>query len=355
MKNTAVYALTPQGVRLAETLAGPLEADLFLSARLAGARHGRILPHDATLFGRLSVVAAKNFPLYPRHVFIAAAGIVVRVISPYLKSKDRDPAVIVLDQEGKYAVSLLSGHLGGANELARKVAGLTGGRPVITTATDTAGLPSMDLLAREKDLIIFNLEAVKTINMAMLSGEPVRIFDPDDRLGLKDQERAAFYRVPDHDEDPWPDEIPGVCVTWKNLKHGNALNRLILHPKCLVAGVGCNRGTGGGEILNLIMETFRENALALKSLKCLTTIEAKRNEEGLWEAARELDVPLIFFNASEIQTVQVPHPSDVVRKHMGVSSVCEATALLKTDNGKLLIPKIKSKNATLAVALENSR
>ena len=354
MKDTAIYALTPQGARLARMLAGRLEADLFFSARLADVLDVRASSREITPFVRLLEIVAKNFRVYPRHVFIAAAGIVVRAISPHLKSKDRDPAVIVLDQEGKYVVSLLSGHLGVANELARDVARLTGGEPVITTATDTAGVPSMDLLAKEKDLAIFNLEAVKSVNMALLTGEPIQIFDPEDRLGLKDQEPAGFAMAPVHDEGQWRNESPGVWVTWKNKMLETSLNRLILHPKCLIAGVGCNRGTGSHEILDFIKRTFRENGLALKSLKCLTTIEAKRDEEGFNEAARELDVPLIFFRSSEIQSVHVPHPSDVVKKHMGVSSVCEATALLKSGNGRLLVPKTKSRNATLAVALESS-
>jgi len=150
MKKIAIYALTPQGAVLGRRMADQLDADLFLPSRIAD-------PHGAIPFDRLLDVVAKSFFLYPRHVFIAAAGIVVRAIASHLKSKDRDPAVIVLDQEGEYVISLVSGHLGGANELARNVARLTGGRAVITTATDTVGVPSMDLLAKEKDLTIANL------------------------------------------------------------------------------------------------------------------------------------------------------------------------------------------------------
>ena len=352
-KDTAVYALTPRGARLAEKiLAGSVEADLFLPGRLADAFRGRIKTREAVPFVRLLEAVAKNFFLYPNHIFIAAAGIVVRAISPYLTSKDRDPAVIVLDQEGKYVVSLLSGHLGGANQLARDVARLTGGEAVITTATDTAGVPSMDLLAKEKGLAIFNLDAVKSVNMALLMGEAIQIFDPGDHLG-RGANLAGYAMEQVHYEDRWRKESPGVWVTWKDEKSEVASNRLILHPRCLVAGVGCNRGTGSREILDHIMKTFRANALAPKSLKCLTTIEAKRDEEGLLAAARELGVPLFFFTSSEINTIQVPHPSNVVKNHMGVSSVCEATALLKSHGTRLLVPKTKSPNVTLAVALAN--
>ena len=347
-RDTAIYALTPRGARLGEKiLAGRAQGDLFLPERLSAVSRG---PREALYFPRLLEVVAKNFFRYPNHIFIAAAGIVVRAISPHLKSKDRDPAVIVLDQEGKYVISLLSGHLGGANDLARDVARLTGGEVVITTATDTAGLPSMDLLAKEKGLAISNLEAVKSVNMALLRGETIQIYDPEDHLGIRTMDFAGCAVVQVSKEDQWQKKLPGVWVTWKNERAETLPNRLILHPKSLVAGVGCNRGTGSREILDHIMETFRTNGLAPKSLKCLTTIEAKRDEKGLLAAARELGVPLLFFSPSEINTVQVPHPSDVVKNHMGVSSVCEATALLKSHGTMLLVPKTKSPNVTLAVA-----
>jgi cobalt-precorrin 5A hydrolase len=246
-------------------------------------------------------------------------------------------------------ISLLSGHLGGANELTKEVARLIGGHAVITTATDTAGVPSMDLLAKERGLVIANLKTVKSVNIALLTGEPVQIFDPENRLGLRNNDGYVFERI--EEEEQWVPGHPGVWVTWKNKEARS--NQLVLHPRCLVAGIGCNRGTDCREILDFIAGTLRKNDLSLKSLHCLSTIEAKKDEQGLLDAARELDVPLLFFSPSELKTFEVPNPSGVVKKHMGVASVCEATALLKSRGGRLLIPKTKSKNVTLAVALEN--
>ena len=346
MKKIAIYALTPQGAVLGRRMADQLDADLFLPARLAES-------HGAISFDRLLEMVAKSFFLYPRHVFIAAAGIVVRAIAPHLKSKDRDPAVIVLDQEGEYVISLLSGHLGGANELTRTVAQLTGGKAVITTATDTAGVPAIDVLAMERNLVIANLKAVKSVNMAILRGDPVQVFDTEDRLCLKNQEQAGFNIEEIENKGQWVTERPGVWVTWKIKKPDPGIRQLVLHPKCLIAGMGCNRGTDSHEILDLITSTFRINDLAVKSLKCLATIEAKRDETGLAEAANKLGVPLIFASPLEIKPIEVPNPSNMVKKHMGVSSVCEATALLQSGGGNLLVAKTKSRNATLSVALEN--
>lgn len=346
MKKTAVYALTRKGALLGKTLADHLKGDLFLPAPLAEA-------YGAIPFDRLLDVVAAGFSSYPRQVFITAAGIAVRAIASHLRGKDKDPAVVVIDQEGKYAVSLLSGHLGGANELAREVARLTGGDAVITTATDTAGVSSIDLLAKDRDIAIANIEAVKSINMAILEGVPVRIFDPEDCLGLREEKGREFPVEWVAEEEKWVHGHPGVWITWKRKTPDPGGEQLVLHPRRLIAGIGCNRGTASLEILDLITTTFMETGLAPESLKCLTTIEVKRDENGIIEAARKLGVPLLFLTSSEIKTVNVPHPSDIVKKHMGVTSVCEATALLKSKGGRLLVPKTKSRNATLAVALEN--
>jgi cobalt-precorrin 5A hydrolase len=345
VKGTAVYALTPQGACLGQTLARKLTGDLFLPGVLAG-------DHGAVAFDGLLETVTKNFHLYARHVFIAASGIVVRAIAPHLTTKDQDPAVVVLDQEGDYVISLVSGHLGGANALAREVARHTGGRAVITTATDTAGVPAIDLLAGERDLAIANLKAVKSINMALLAGEPIQVFDPEDRLEFNRHLPAGFSIQWVDAEGQWIAETPGVWVTWQEKRPVHEVKQLILHPRCLVAGVGCNRGTTAGEIVALVKTAFQKEDLALHSLKCLTTIDAKRDEQGLLDAARELGAALVFYGKPELAAVRVPHPSRVVNNHMGVPSVCEATALLKSKGGRLLVPKTKSPNATLAVALE---
>lgn len=342
MKRLAVYALTPQGALLGKLLAGKMGGDLFLPSSLAEA-------HGGTAFDRLVPLVSETFCLYSQHLFIAATGIAVRAIAPHLRSKGRDPAVVSMDQKGRHVVSLVSGHLGGANRLAGEVAALTGGVAVITTATDTEGFLSFDLLAEEKGLSIANLEAVKAVNMALLKGEVVQIFDPENRLEL--QERALSGLKARHlkDERDWQRGRPGVWVWWRS-KDPEEM-QLVLHPRSLIAGVGCNRGTGKEEVLDHFAGTFRAHGLSPLSLQCLVSIQEKQDETGLQEAAAELDVPLFFVRASTLETVAVPHPSAVVRKHMGVSSVCEAAALHKSGARNLLVPKTKSRNVTLAVAL----
>lgn len=344
-RGTALYALTPQGARLARSLADALGGDLFLPASLAPGHCGRS-------FDGLLQAVAETFPQYDRLVFVAAAGIVVRALAPHIRTKDRDPAVVVLDSEGRFVVSLLSGHLGGANALAREVAEITGGTPVITTATDTAGLPSWDLLAAERDLVIANPEAVKTLNMAMLCGEIVSVFDPENRLGLFSGPGSPAAPVLAVQENALPENGPSVRVTWRS--ESGSPGCLVLHPRCLATGVGCNRGTSSREIMDLLESVFSTHGLAGDSLAGLATIEAKRDEAGILEAADMLGVPVTFFSAEALRDVPVPTPSDTVRHYMGVESVCEAAAIKLAGAGRLLVPKVRSRNATLAVALESS-
>lgn len=336
----AVYALTPKGAELARRLAERLRGDLYLPGKLAGA--GRS-------FASLPELVAGTFHAYAAHVFVAACGIVVRCIAPHLAGKAADPAVVVLDQDGRHAVSLLSGHLGGANALARRVAAETGGRAVITTGTDSAGLPSLDLMARDSSLVIENLEAVRTANAALLAGESVSVFDPENRLTVAAEHCALFTWVAaPHLFEPGR---AGVAVTWRT--GGLPRGTLILRPSVVVAGVGCRRGAGAEAIRSAVLAGCEAAGAAPKSLACLASIEAKRDEPGLRQAARELGVDVIFYPAGRLAGVAVPTPSAVVAGHMGVGSVCEASALLAAGSDRLLLKKTKTETVTVALALAN--
>jgi cobalt-precorrin 5A hydrolase len=338
---TKILALTPAGAALAHRLAQGLKgAQCRLPEALAED------PGDLT-FSRLADAFREAFEQRYNLVCVMAAGIVVRGIAPYLKGKDTDPAVVVVDEAGQFAVSLLSGHLGGANELARRVAKILGGVPVITTATDVQGLPALDVLAAEQGLVIENLAGVRPIHMAWLAGRSVRLVDPQGFLsGLASASPELFAREPDLDqalagsgptvyvgfrERPWPPE-------W-----------LRLRPRNLVAGMGCHKGTPSEELVDFIKRTFQQEGLSLLSLKALATIEAKKEEPGLRMAARSLGVEFLWFTATELKDIPVPNPSPRVARHMQVASVSEAAAL-KAGGVELILTKRKAPNATLAVA-----
>ncbi|MBG0778108.1 MAG: cobalamin biosynthesis protein [Desulfovibrionaceae bacterium] len=337
-RSTAVYALTRQGAELGKTLARRLGGTLYVSQKL-----GDFCPNT---FHSLPKLVRETFTFYRRHVFVCAAGIVVRAVGPLAASKTVDPAVVVLDQEGRFAVSLLSGHLGGANELARECAAVTGGEAVITTATDTAGIPAIDDLARERGLAVARAARIREISGALLAGRRVQIMDPDGWLGEAVRDETFFIDV--EAADAWDAERPGAVVT--HLRDGAPRAALLLHPPCLAVGVGCNRGVAGSVILARVRGALERAGLAEPSVAVLASVEAKRDEPGLAEAAGALGARLVFFPAAELARVAVPNPSQAPLEAVGTPSVSEAAALL-ASGGELIVEKRAADGVTVAVAL----
>lgn len=338
-----IVALTPAGAALGNRLAARMAgARLWLPARLQAAYPA------AEAFTSLTSVFQRAFQTRRPLIGIMAAGIAVRQAAPWLRGKATDPAVVVMDEQGRFAVSLLSGHLGGANELARRAGELVGATPVITTASDVQGLPAVDLLAARLGLEIENLEAVKVIQMAWLRGEKVRLVDPG---GICREALAGWEGLVEEEaEEPGVFQRPGPAM-YVGCRIGPGMEGwLRLRPRVLVAGVGCNRGTVAAEILALLEDTLARFQLSPRSLRCLATIAAKQGEPGLRDAAETLGVDLVWYSAEELQEIAVPNPSVTVQRHMGVPSVCEAAALKAAGGGRLVVPKHKSANATLAIA-----
>ncbi|MHB8066462.1 MAG: cobalt-precorrin 5A hydrolase [Desulfobaccales bacterium] len=339
---TRIVALTPQGALLARRLCRDLTgARCWLPRGQAGD------DPEVRAFEHLAPVFREAFERREDLVCIMAAGIVVRSIAPYLRGKDADPAVVVVDEAGNFCISLLSGHLGGANDLARQVAQILGGTAVITTATDVQGLPALDSLAAERGLTIENLAAVRQVHMALLSGRQVHLVDPHGYLADLIRENPGRFTSENNLDAALAGEGPGVYVGFR--ERAWPPGWLVLRPRNLVAGMGCHKGTPVQEILDFIQETFRQAGLSLASLKALATIEAKKEEPGLRQAAASLGVKFIWFTKDELQPITVPHPSKQAARHVGVASVSEAAAL-KAGGGELVLGKVKGANATLAVA-----
>ncbi|MFV0423652.1 cobalt-precorrin 5A hydrolase [Oleidesulfovibrio sp.] len=326
-----VYALTPQGIALGSTLAAALNADLYIPQRLEetfSRTETASYPSPTTLFfPRLADAVGDNFAAYDAHIFIAATGIVIRTIAPHIRRKDIDPAVLVLDQRGRHVISLLSGHLGGANALAERVARLTGGTAVITTATDTENLPSIDTLAAQANLAIANLSAVRHINAAILEGTPVIVDDPHNHLKLSEQLSGIFIPsgsvMAEH-----ASRLPRVYVTLSASAADTAAeNHLILHPRILHAGTGCRKGVSGNKITAHLLAVLQEHDLPAAALRSLSSVEAKQHEQGILDCAAELRLPLHFYPAHTLAAVPVPNPSDKPLNAVGTPSVAEAAAI----------------------------
>lgn len=337
---TAIWALTTNGLSLAERIAKYLpDAHIYLSDRVAGERT------SYRRFERLSDAVEGLFQAYGGHIFIMSTGIVVRVISGLIRNKTVDPAVVAMDDAGRHAISLLSGHLGGANRLAETVARIVGADPVITTATDVHKLPAIDMLAADRGLIIENPGAIKAVNMAILARRPIPLHDP---FGV------------------FPKQIDGLQWThWSaeessrvfidDIQIESSQNVLVLRPPSLCAGIGCNRGTKPAEIRELLTKVIRKHGLAIGSLNRIGTIDIKRDEAGILAVAHELGCTMAFYTKDELNRVEdVPTPSEIVKKYTGAKSVCEAAAILTSKMGVLVAPKQTTKNVTVAIARTGS-
>ena len=286
-------------------------------------------------------------------VLIMATGIVVRMIAPLLESKETDPAVVAMDDAGRFAIALLSGHLGGANELAGRCAVATGACAVVTTATDANDLPSFDMLAKEQGWVIDDISGVKTLNTLMLDNEEIAAFDPTGQtlLWLHGRGNISFYNS--IAEAAGSGARGFLFVTNQTLPEQiKPLKTLTLRPRNLVLGIGCNRGTAVDEINEFVTAHLKKLSLSPKSVHSVASVAAKRDEAGLLEFAERLAVPLHCFEVDELNRVAFPSPpSEHALAAVGVAGVAEPAAILAAGGGRLLLEKVKSANVTLAVAL----
>lgn len=294
-------------------------------------------------------------------VFIMAAGIVVRTIAPYVKSKTTDPAVVVLDQNGHFAVSLLSGHLGGANALSEKIAALTGGIPVITTATDVAGVPAMDEFAKKNGLRIENIEALKYISSAMVEGKPLKIFTEKTIDGVFPKYVSVKKVLPGDELEC--SHVPSVCIArdWRSYRTGDGLLAkemcLRLTIRDLVVGVGCKKDMPAEKFLEAFKDFSDRCGIQPENIRGVATIALKKDEPCIQVLAKKLGAKLYIYSKEMIETVDLNNAggkmiesSEFVRQITGVGSVCEACAYLGAKHGKILVGKTKYSGITLALA-----
>ncbi len=344
-KKTAIFALTRKGAELAECISAQIPGSAcFCNYRYA-------LP-GMTLFGKISEVFPPAWREYDSIICIMSCGIAVRMVAPLLEDKLKDPAVVVLGQDGRFAVSLVSGHIGGANELAEKVASITGGQAVITTASDLQDKLAVDLAAQSVGLRIENRGILSRIEAAILDEEPLWIFDPDGLL-LKHLPPDHGLRLVDAGEQPGALRANlGIWVSEFETPRG--VRCLKLRPANLVVGIGCNSGTSSEEIIGFVGKKLKENKLAPFSIRNFASLEIKSGERGLLEAGKVFDRPIHFCTRKQIEGIAVPNPSKTVARHVGAESVCEASALWSAGTKELLVPKRKAGNCTLAIARVSS-
>ena len=346
----AVISVTQKGAQLGEELRDKLDGNIDLFTKDRGA-----LRSEASLYDNLSVLINAIFNKYDGLVFIMAAGIVVRVIAPHVRDKRFDPAVVVMDDAGIHAISLLSGHLGGANELTEKVAEAVGARPVITTATDVAHLPAPDVLSVKLDLGIEPFEELKAVNAAIVAGQRVPFFI-DQQLAQAEKyvQGAAEMGVELLDMKELGDlekYDAAVIITDKELYMPQL--HLYLRPTTLSISIGCRKGTTSGEIWTAVNDACRKIGRSSKSIAIVGSSIVKQEEIGLLAAVQQLEIPIEFYTNEQLQAIIDIYRLDVskfVEDEIGVGNICEASALLGARASSLLLPKTIYPKVTVAIA-----
>lgn len=352
----AIVGITKHGVEIGRKLHSLLPmSDLFYPVKFSKGdeRERRIRMFE----GSVKHAVPKLFHTYEGLIMIVSIGAVVRLIAPYVKNKRTDPGVVVVDDRAQHVISVLSGHLGGANELTYKVASLLDAKPVITTASEVQKTIPVDLLGREfgwtweddKNLVAVSAAVVNERQIAFVqeSGEKNwRTYD------TPIPEHITCYESIGQALEAKPEAALIITHRLLTNEEETILNNGVLYrPKVIALGIGCNRSTSATEIEQVITETLAELQYSIQSVKAICTIDLKKDEVGLLEVVNKFGWEFITYPAEQLNTVSFNNPSHIVFKYTGAYGVSEPAALLYSQADGLVLEKKKSGNVTISVAL----
>ena len=334
--NLAIFALTKNGIKLAENLSRKIDADYFINS-------GNFKKHVRYAFQK-----------YDGLIFIMAAGIVVRTIAPLLKSKAEDPAVVVMDEKGEYVISLVSGHLGGANKLAEGIAKIIGAKPIITTATDVNNLLCIEDIAEKFHLEIEDVKKIKVINSAIVNGRNAVIVDENIKRisAIKKFAKRGFryYKSVSQAKKNKIDAL--VLITNKGQgQEKEERETMILRPKDFVVGIGCDRGVSLKEVEGAYFGVLKKQDISPLCVRNLASIDVKKDEKGLLRFAKRHNLKIDFYSKDELAEMPLPSGfSPFVMGKVGVGGVCEPAALKSAGAKKIWVKKNKIGRVTIAIA-----
>lgn len=275
------------------------------------------------------------FKQYDGIIFISSTGIAIRISSPFIKSKGSDPAIIVVDDLGRYSISLLSGHIGGANELAQSIADCLKCQAIITTASDGRGIEAVDMFAKRNNLFIENLEEAKKITSMMIEGEVIK-------LESEIKAKIGYNNIENKNE-------AGAIFVSSKLNINYDKPRCVLRPKNITVGLGCRRGKTVDEIVSALTKLFYDNNLSVKSIKQIATVDVKQDEIGIIDACTYLNCKMVIIPREAIKMVQDKFKkSAFVEGTIGVSSVCEPCAYI--SGGDLIVGRTAINGITIAIS-----
>ena len=351
MSKTGIVAITKHGIEIARRIKQKMpEVEIYVPAKHSDGET------DINWFSEQSTqLVGSLFKKYDALICIFSLGAVIRMIGPHLVDKKSDPAVIVIDDRANHVISTLSGHLGGANALARLVASLLGAKPVITTAADVNETIAVDLLGREFGWTIENFENVTKTSAFMVNEEKIAIYQ---EAGEKNWWHAPLPKnvniVDNIEHVKSPEFKAGLIISDKAISDPELLGKSVVYrPKSLVVGIGLHWDTSKDVIESGITTVFKEKALSFRSIRNVSSINREAKVKGLQEFSKEHGIPVQIYDKNELASVIVPNPSTTVQKFEGTPSVSEAGSLL-SSKGELVVPKQKfPPNLTVAVSRIN--
>lgn len=330
----ACLSFSESGAKLGETLEG------LTKYNIVHYRNGSI---EGGIKLRMKDIWTKHKGI----IFVSATGIATRFIAPYIKDKTTDPAVLVVDDRGRFVISLLSGHIGGANEIAEYISKEIGATPVITTASDSRGFESIDIFAKSNKYHMEDMKSITKLTSMMVNGKKIGIYT----------EEKAIINYPNIEVIKDLNRLQAIdgliIVSSRNLKVFDPIKipYTILRPKNINIGIGCRKGVEGKRIIKAIEEAFEKVDISTNSIKNIATVEVKKDERGIIEAAKYYNCFLNIFSIEDIEKVEDKFTkSQFVKDTIGVYSVSEPCAYLL--GGDFLLKKEKYNGITISITME---
>ena len=344
----SVICFTQNGIKLAKKLAYVCKNVCIY------AKHSGYLPEQeidkktihTTNFINQGIVEWAGQQMREKNIllFIGACGIAVRAIAPHLTDKLHDSPVLVMDEKGEYVIPILSGHMGGANEIAMQIAELTGAVPVITTATYINHKFAVDLFAKKNNLYIVNREGIAKVSSKVLDGKDITI-------SIEPGHICEYCLLPNgiHMESYPPEHFVDIVVTAENKKFDTSI---LLKPREYVIGMGCKRGKETEQLETFINRSIKEADISENQLFALASIEYKKDEKAFIEWSRKNQIPFVTYSTEQLMEVEGEfHTSDFVLEKVGVGNVCERAALRACGaKGTIIYEKHAEYGMTIAIA-----
>ena len=341
----SIISFTENGKQLSESIVKLLERELEIRLYTKCEAGIKDDLYSDILFVKTSVGdwAKERIQEQNALLFIGACGIAVRAVAPHLTDKLHDAPVLVMDEKGKYVIPILSGHMGGANDLANHIAKKTGAVPVITTATDLNKKFAVDLFAKRNSLYIANKDGIVKVSSKVLAGKEITICIETGHEITCEETGVRIVPYP-------PDRFVDVVVTSKDDVFDTSL---LLKPREYVIGIGCKKGKKADEIDDFILKAIKKKGISIMQIFALSSISQKQNEQGIIEWCRTEGIPFFTYTAEELQEVNGTFTKSVfVKNQVGVDNVCERAAVKACgEGGKLICPKVAENGMTIAIAM----